>query len=192
MELMNALTGRRSVRNYLDTPIPRQTLEELLEAACWAPSGVNRQPWYFLALTDPEQIAKMKENLEGIALGIGPLMDRRFPTHPEVKEETVRFVRGLGGAPVYVLVFLQRDYPDREPMMLSAAAAIQSLLLAAWERGIGSCWLYAANEAGYDEKLRELFAPDKGPLVSLVTLGYPAPEPPLRAPARKPGRWDIR
>ena len=190
MELNRVLIERRSVRKYKDTPVPRELLAELLELACWAPSGVNRQPWYFLALTQPEEIAGMKARLEEIAEGIRPLLESRFPTHPEVLEETLRFVRSMGGAPVYILAFLQRDYPDREPMALSVAAAIENLLLAAYEKGLGSCWLYAANEAGLSDTLRRMYAPDKGDLVSMIALGYPDQEP--RAPLRKPGRWEIR
>ena len=45
--------GRRSIRRYLPTPVPRRTLEALLDAASWAPSAHNRQPWRFCVLTEP-------------------------------------------------------------------------------------------------------------------------------------------
>ena len=75
-------------------------------------------------------------------------------------------------------------------MLQSAAAAIQNLLLAAHERGLGACWINAASELGYGPALREQFAPDKGEFISIVTLGYPDHTP--RMPARKPDRWVIR
>ena len=190
MELREVITARRSVRRYQATPIPREVLEELLEAACWAPSGVNRQPWYFVVLSTPEEIDQMKSRLEQIAEGVRPLLESRFPTYPEILQETMQFIRSMGGAPVYVLAFLQRDYPDKEPMIFSVAAAIENMLLAAWEKGIGSCWLYAANEAGYAEALRQMYAPDKGGLVSMIALGYPDQLP--KAPPRKSGRWEFR
>ena len=45
MELMEAIRTRRSVRRYQDREVPRELLEELMEAACWAPSADNLQPW---------------------------------------------------------------------------------------------------------------------------------------------------
>ena len=50
MELMEAIKTRRSVRKFTDEPVPREKLEKIIEAAMWAPSGQNLQPWYFVAL----------------------------------------------------------------------------------------------------------------------------------------------
>ena len=54
MELTGVIKNRRSVRKYREKPVPRELLEELMEAACWAPSADNAQPWYFVVLTKPE------------------------------------------------------------------------------------------------------------------------------------------
>lgn len=191
MELREALTGRRSVRRYREEPVPREVLEEVLEAACWAPSADNMQPWYFVALTQREDILRMRETMERVSEEIRPHLEATFPRHPRVVNETTAFLRRLGGAPVYVLVFLQKDYGRvRDSMIESTAAAIQNLLLAAHEKGLGTCWVNAATGLGYGPALGELFAPDQGEFVSLVTLGYPDQTP--RAPGRKPGRWMIR
>jgi len=100
------------------------------------------------------------------------------------------FLRSLGDAPVYVLAFLQKEEGHRESMLESVAAAIQNLLLAAREKGLGTCWVNAATGLGYGPVLRDLFAPGKDEFVSLITLGYPEIIP--NAPKRKPGRWVIR
>lgn len=101
--------------------------------------------------------------------------------------ETTKFLRRLGGAPVCILVFLQQNYgPVRETMLESTVAAIQILLLAAQERGLGTCWINAATNLGYGPVLQELHAPGKGELVSLVTAGYPERIP--IAAGREPGR----
>ena len=187
MELMDAIQGRRSVRRYQDREVPRELLEELLTAACWAPSAENTQPWYFVALTRPEELQKMTDTMEQVSESLRPFLEKRFPRHPRIVGETTGFLRRLGGAPVCILAFLQEDYEfARDSMVESVAAAIQNLLLAAHEKG----WVNAATELGYGPALRELFAPDKGELVSIVTLGYP--ERSGRAPARKPDRWEIR
>ena len=66
MELLDAITARRSVRKYADREVPRELLEEVLTAACWAPSADNAQPWYFVALTKPEDIELLRETLEQV------------------------------------------------------------------------------------------------------------------------------
>ena len=191
MELMDAIQGRRSVRRYQDREVPRELLEELLTAACWAPSAENTQPWYFVALTRPEELQKMTDTMEQVSESLRPFLEKRFPRHPRIVGETTGFLRRLGGAPVCILAFLQEDYAfARDSMVESVAAAIQNLLLAAHEKGLGACWVNAATELGYGPALREQFAPDRGELVSIVTLGYPDREG--RAPARKPDRWEIR
>ena len=120
-----------------------------------------------------------------------PHLEELYPRHPRIVKDVTGFLRRLGGAPVYVLVFLQQDYgPVRDSMLESTAAAIQNLLLAAHEKGLGTCWVNAATGLGFGPALRELFAPNQGDFVSLVTLGYPDQAP--RTPGRKPGRWVIR
>lgn len=191
MELLEAIAGRRSVRRYTEEAVPRKLLEELMEAACWAPSADNAQPWYFVVLTQQEDIDRMRQTMEQVSEEIRPHLEELFPRHPRVVNETTTFLRRLGGAPVYVLAFLQKDYgPVRDSMVESVAAAIQNLLLAAHEKGLGTCWVNAATGLGYGSALRELFAPDKGEFVSLVALGWPDRKP--MAPGRKPDRWVIR
>ena len=117
-------------------------------------------------------------------------MTRMFPNHPAVVQETTTFLRSLGGAPVYVLAFMDQEREKHHPMILSVAAAIENLLLAAWEKGIGSCWITTVHDAGFSEQLQKAYAPDKGEFISLITLGYPEHVP--KAPARKQERWEIR
>ena len=191
MELLEAVMNRRSVRKYKEDSVPREVLEQLLETACWAPSAENLQPWYFVALTKPEDIRLLQETMERMSEAMKPHLEELYPRHPRIVNEVTGFLRRLGGAPVYVLAFLQQDYgPVRDSMLESTAAAIQNLLLAAHEKGLGTCWVNAATGLGFGPALRELFAPEKGEFVSLVTLGYPEQTP--RTPGRKPGRWVIR
>ena len=118
------------------------------------------------------------------------MLEQRFAKNPEAVEDTHRFLDSLGGAPVCVLAFfLKNDYPDRDGAMQSVSAAIENLLLAAWDKGIGSCWLSAAQRMGFGPELQEAFAPDKGEFVAAVTLGYPEIVP--KAPRRREGRYTI-
>ena len=100
MELMEAIRTRRSVRRYQDREVPRKLLEELMEAACWAPSADNLQPWYFVVLTKQEDIALLQETMEKVSEEIKPYLQEMFPRHPRIVAETTGFLRRLGGAPV--------------------------------------------------------------------------------------------
>lgn len=190
MEIKEAIQSRRSIRAYENRPISRKDLEEILEAGMYAPSAVNYQPWYFVAIQSRTQMDRLLQVMGQVSRRIRPALEERFSRHPEVTEETCGFIRQLGGAPVCILAFQYKpDYPKTESTMVqSIAAAIENILLAA-AKGIGSCWLTAPIEAGVGAELRDTFAPGKGDMVALLTLGYPAKTPP--APARKEGRYTI-
>ena len=191
MELTEAIRKRRSVRRYREEPVSEELLRELLELACWAPSAENEQPWYFVALTSEEELRNLQTTMEQVAEETKTHLEELLSKHPRIVGQTTEFLRRLGGAPVCILAFLQRDYGElRDSMLESTAAAIQTLLLAARERELGTCWINAATHLGYGPVLRELYAPDKGELVSIVTLGYHERTP--IAAGRKPDRFVIR
>ena len=179
------------MRSYEDRTLPAELLEEILEAGTYAPSAVNYQPWYFVAVQSQEAMEKLTEIMGRVSRKIEPTLQERFPTHPEVVAETTGFIRRLGNAPVCILAFaLEPDYPKTaETIAQSVAAAIENMLLAATDRGLGSCWLTAPVETGMAAELRDTFAPGKGELLAVVTLGYAAQTP--KAPPRKAGRYTI-
>jgi len=190
METRDAIYGRRSIRKYADMPIPADVLREIIEAALMAPSGNNTQPWYFLAVQSDGQLDKLRKIFAEISVEIKEDLEQLFPRNPEVVSETRGFLKGLGNAKVCVLVFLLKSSDEYELTLVeSAAAAIQTLCLMAYDKGIGSCWMTAPLTTGFASVLEKDFAPDKGKFVAAVTLGYPAVAP--RAPKRKPGRFDI-
>lgn len=191
METREAIYARRSVRLYQDKPVSDEDLKEILEAGMWAPSGVNLQPWYFVVIRSREEMERLYAIMGQISEAILPNLKTRFAKHPEVVKETTQFVRNLGGAPVCILAFQLRSEYDKkaDTITQSVAAAIENILLAATDKGIGSCWLTAPLEAEMGENLRETFAPEKGPLMAMITLGYAAYEP--KTPLRKKGRYII-
>jgi nitroreductase len=191
MELMEAIHGRRSIRKFTDEPIPRGVLEEIMEAASWAPSGQNLQPWYLLALTQDADLAWVFSELGTGAFSHRKHLEARFKNNPEVVEETMEFMRAMGGARTIVLAFLQKPTYSEQDMpscIESVAAAMQTLCLAAYDKGVASCWVEEFKRI--DEQARERFCPDKGALLGGVVLGYPAME--ARPIRRKPGRIEIR
>lgn len=191
MEFHHIISSRRSIRIYEDKPVSDEMLKELLEAGTWAPSAVNLQPWFFVAIRSKEQLKILAEIMGIVSQKIEPNLRERFAKHPAVVEETTRFVRHMGGAPVCILAFQYRpDYDKTDSSIIqSVAAAIENILLTAVDKGLGGCWLTAPIEAEVGNELRDLFAPGKGPLVAMLTIGYPAQCP--QAPARRNGRYII-
>lgn len=190
MEFMDAVHGRRSIRKYTDQPVSREVLERVLDAACWAPSAQDLQPWYFQALTKEEDLSWVFSTLGATAFAHRKSLESRFKNHPEIVESTMEFERAMGGAPVLVLAYLNKQsysYDVRESSVQSVAAAMQNLCLAAHNEGLGTCWFEHITTVG--EQIHDRFAPDHGRLIGAVVLGYPAHTP--RAPRRKPGRYEI-
>ena len=172
---------RRSIRRYTHQPVPRNVIESLIEAAIWAPSAHNRQPWRFAVITN----ATIKERLASM---MGEQL-RRDLTADGVSEEviaadTTRSYARITGAPAAVLLCLSMQdmdtYPDQrrsanEFLMAaqSTAMAGQNLLLAAYQAGLGACWMCAPLFCQAVVK-QALELPDDWQPQALITLGYPA------------------
>jgi len=60
MEVFEAITKRRTIRRYTGAPVPQVDLEKIVNAARLAASGMNNQPWIFIAITDPEVMSKLR------------------------------------------------------------------------------------------------------------------------------------
>lgn len=187
MDAMECLVTRRSIRKYQTDPIPEDLLREIVAAAACAPSAVNLQHWHFVVLHSQERMAEFRAIMGRVTEKIHPVLEERFQKHPQVAKETEHFLVSLGGAPVCVLVFMQKpDYPDRDEAVQSVSAAIENLMLAAWAKGIGSCWMAAPKSMGFGPELGKRFAPDQGEFVAAISLGYPAQT--AKMPPRKAGR----
>ena len=190
MELKEIIYTRRSVRKYQSTPIPHEVLEELMEGAMMAPSGVNTQPWYFVVLESSAAVEEYRDLMHRTAGNFRKTLEKRFPNNPDVVDSTIEYMSTMGGAPVIVLAFYNKpefgEQVKSNPHLQSMAAAIENLLLMAWDKGIASCWMTAPIAMGVDQSLEETYAPDRGEFVAAVALGYPDQEP--KMPARRAGR----
>jgi len=180
MELRDALYQRRTVRGFKPEPIPEEILLEILDAGIQAPTHNNTQPWEFV-LIGPETREKLRQVFVGV-LEAGPLQS---PVVPDDKKEKMRaFMQDFGGAPVLLAVL----YPaannplDKYDFPLTAAAAIQNIGLAAWEKGIGNVWL----SFGFAPAAQEILGVEEnGGVAGILAMGYPAFVPPAlpRIPA---------
>ncbi|MEW6579642.1 MAG: nitroreductase family protein [Chloroflexota bacterium] len=195
--LLALMQARRSIRRYSDRPVSRAALERLLEAARWASSAHNRQPWRFAVLSQPEprlQLAEaMGERFRRDLLADGLMAD-------DVERQVARSVARIGGAPAVIVVFLSMAdmdrYPDerrqsleREMAAQSVALAVQNMLLMAHVQGLGACWMCAPLFC--PEVVRKtLGLPPDWEAQALLTVGYPAEQRRKdRAPLETKVRW---
>lgn len=188
MDARECLLTRRSVRKYKSEPLSDELLMEILEPALAAPSAINLQHWHFVVVRSPEAMADLKAIMVKVVEKFNPVLRERFAKHPETIAETQNFLISLGGAPVCVLAFLLKDdYPDRDGATQSVSAAVENLLLSAWDKGVGSCWMSAPQRMGFGDELRDHFAPGKGEFVAAISLGWPDQTP--KMPPRREGRY---
>lgn len=145
MKVGDAIRKRRSVRQYTSQMPTQQDLEKILQAAIWAPSGLNNQPWKFKLVKDKQK--------DGLA-------------------KFTKYARIIKDAPAVICVFLDNSATyNREKDIMSVGACIQNILLQAYEFGLGTCWLgeILNKRKNVEEYLRT--CPDYE-LMAVICLGY--------------------
>jgi len=176
MDILDHLKQRRTVRQFKPDAIPQDTLDAIFEAAMWAPSHANAQPWEFVVV-GPESRAKLLAVFRAKAEEL--LSDPDLPA-PKRNNLTV-LKEDFGGAPYMVAVVARAPGDELEKVEnpLSAAVAVQNMVLAAWDHGIGAVWL----SLGVAPPARGTLDIGEGEtVVALLAMGYPAEVPP--APPR--------
>jgi len=179
--------GRRSVRAYRPDSVPRALVEQVLEAARWAPSPHGRMPWRFVVLTRPEARARLADAM-GDEWRHQLMLDGDPPEI--VERRLVRSHERVKTAPVGIVVCLYLEdldvYPDagrqaaEETMAIqSLGAAAQNLLLAAYDLGLDGGWLCAPLFCPDTVRAALDLPPTLHPH-ALLTLGYAAQEPKRR------------
>jgi nitroreductase len=172
--------------------VPKELVLEILASANLAPSATNRQPWEFVVvhrsyLDRLEEI--LKEAFRERVAGVSEEAMRRAIKDLSLPEDESgdrlkglgTFYRTLGGAPIAIGVCLPRE---KDPWVYKnnlsdSAAAIENMLLAAWDKGLGTCWLTGPLKARADTIAAFLAVPQDRELVAIVTLGYPDHQPPM-------------
>lgn len=185
------IKNRRGIRKYFSKNVSDDALQRILEAARWAPSAHNAQPWRFVVVKD-----------YGVKRKLAEAMARKW--NKDLKEDGVppsdreRLIQSsleqFTHPPILIIACLtmkdMNKYSDErrqkaEYLMAvqSVAAAIQNLLLAAHAEGLSTCWFCAPLFC--QETIRKVLKASKDiEPQALITLGYPAekPKPPLRKP----------
>lgn len=174
MNVQECIKKRSSCRKYTNIPIPIETIYDILNAAIWAPSPKNRQPWRFTVLQGESKKQIINECIHKLCKNSGNvdyLMDKEICT----ENHTLKIIEQ---APVLILVFnalpsetvlnsynVTFDYLN----MQAIGASIQNMLLRATEIGLGSLWIGDILSA--EQTITEYF-PNSGKLVAGVVIGF--------------------
>ena len=151
MNITDAITQRRTIRKYKQHPIPKDILNNLVNAARLAPSAMNKQPLEYVVVDDRKLTAKMFDQVKWA----GYISPRGTPEEGE---------KPTG----YILVLINKElktaYTNHD-----IGAAAQNLMLQAEEYDIGCCWIGSLNK----DKVREiLHVPQTYELDTLIAMGY--------------------
>lgn len=155
MDFLEIVQKRRSLRSYASTPVEPEKLNYVLECARLAPSWKNLQCWRFIVVKDPETRQALAET-----------MPDTNPGRKVLVQAPVVIV--LCGVPSESEVWEDKDY-----MMLDAGLAMEHLVLAATEQGLGTCWEGLFHE---DMAHKALNVPDDVRVIAYTPLGYASEE----------------
>jgi nitroreductase len=155
---LNCIFSRRSIRKYLDKAVPKEMLDDLLQAAMAAPSAVAKDPWHFIVVQDRETLNKIADIL---------------PSGKMLRQATAAFIvcGDINKANIQAESYLLQD--------LSAAA--ENILIAANILELGTCWLGIHPREDRLSGIRQLFElPDNIIPMCGIAIGWPAEKPEAR------------
>ncbi|MCC6580014.1 MAG: nitroreductase family protein [Phycisphaeraceae bacterium] len=149
MDFDAVIHTRRSIRSFSSRPIPAEVLDRILRAARMAPSANNQQPWRFIVVRDVVQRAALAELC----------LSQNF----------------VAEAPVVVVCCGRRSHNPYSWLaehlhVVDVTIAVDHLILAARNEGVGSCWVGAFEHDGVRQLLR---VPESHDVIMVVPLGYP-------------------
>lgn len=178
LEFCEVVRKRRCVHSFTADEVSDEDLDYILEAARWAPSAGNSQPWRFVIVRKPENIQKVWESTTGMRFAVSSRKSIDITPQNFVKK-----------APVVIVVctdtaaYRGRWSSIKESLFCiqDSAASTMNLLLAACDRGLGACWVGMFRE----DKLRDALnvPPDMRP-VAIITIGHTKAK--KKPPQRKP------
>lgn len=156
MSSYELILTRRSIRQFRPDPVSRDILEKLVNSARLAPSGANLQPLEFVVVDDGRLKKELFTCLKW-AIHIVPEGNPKPGCEPTA----------------YVVILVNLDIRE-SGYEREVGAAVENMILTAWEKRVGSCWIANADT---DTLKKMLKVPDNYKVDSVLALGYPAEEP---------------
>ena len=172
MEVMDAIRARRSVRAYRGTPVGRDALGRIIEAATLAPSAMNEQPWTFTVVTNQSLLSEISRSAKAMLL-VQSAEDSHINHMRDMLSDPKFEI--FYGAPALIVI----SAPKSSSWAIEdCALAAENLMLAARTEGLGSCWIGFAQawldtqEGHAAIRLEDTFLP-----VAPIIVGHPKDTP---------------
>ncbi len=172
------MAQRRSIRDFLDQPVPRSLILEIIHDCCSAPSAANNQPWHFIVVLDKEMMRTLSDEAKkNIVAGI-----RQQPNSPvaaylsQLQQPSFNVFHD---APALVYIAGNPKIPS---LALDVSLAAAYFMFSATSRGLGTCWIGLGREIRDPELLAAIGLPDGFRIIAPLIVGYPRQIPP--APPR--------
>lgn len=183
-EIIQNLLSRRSTRAYKEEQIKDEDLDLILEAAKFAPTGMNLQTWHFTVVQNKEKLQKLNAIVKAALANSEDENYKKMGNNPNFNI--------FYNAPTFVIVSNAKNSP------LSAAdsaVALQNIFLSAHSLNIASCWIHTlvllCNVPEVRSYLTELGVPENNDVFGSSTLGYSASANAPKATERKAGTVNI-
>jgi len=178
-DFFEVLYGRRSIRIYKDEPVPEKAIEELLKDATQAATASNLQPWEFVVVTDKAFMKKISDSCKQKMLKIVEADPNNYLKRYEASLRNLD-LNIFYNAPCLIYIVAPRSAPLA---IFDCSMAAANLMLSAFARGLGTCWIGLAADPE-DDVREELNIPNNHRIVAPIIVGVPDQEP--QAPPRKP------
>ncbi len=184
------INWRRTIREYLPTPIPREILERIVNSGRWAPTKNNQVKWQAYLITSPEARKGFVEALKrsySYLEDVKVLYETGYLDLEQYKRFVSKFLASIEVVPAFVVMVAERP-PEELPQSLwarelahtlaSCGFAAENMLLTALAWGVGGGILTLVSDEAEQEVLRFLKVPqDKHTVAMILTFGYPADVP---------------
>jgi nitroreductase/ketosteroid isomerase-like protein len=180
--LFRTIKERRTVRKYKPTPVPDEHIRKILDAARFAPTAGNQQPWKFLVIRDRGKLDRLKE--QALSWYLDLYTAKKNPSHEELESSSAavkEILENVLSAPVYVAVLVdsKANYPDY--ILHDGALAAGYLMIAARALGYGTGYFTTFFP---EKQIKEFFGvPDQYKLICFTPIGVPDQWP--ETPAKK-------
>ncbi len=179
MNLFEAIFSQRSFTRFRPDPVPREAIDKIIDAATKAPNGGNRQPWEFIAITDPEVISKVGGVYKEVWLNA---QGAEAPPDETPAYKSARYLANhMPEVPALILICAVHDSGStpaqgeafvRNSQASSIWPAAQNLFLAARALGLGT--RLTTTHIRREEEVKALLGiPEHVETVALTPLGYP-------------------
>ncbi|MBK5288753.1 MAG: nitroreductase family protein [Acidimicrobiia bacterium] len=182
-DLFDVIHAQRAHRAFADRPVADADLARILDAAVYAPSAENKQPWEFVVVRDPAGRAAIGALIERAWNSAGKAFSHTRLSPALLTDVDAGATGGIAAAPVHIVVGADTERGLRQTVAESIFPAVQNLMLAAGAIGLGTALTTIA--VGYADELRAIVGfPETVRPMAVIPVGYPAR--PLGPPAREP------